>query len=74
MAVINGTEMAVNKVNASGGILGRQLKLVWGNDDASATTSALDFKKFASEGAVAMLGSPDTATTTVASSRLHAPA
>ncbi len=66
VAVINGTEMAVNKVNASGGVLGRQLKLVWGNDDASATTSALDFKKFASEGAVAMLGSPDTATTTVA--------
>ncbi len=66
VAVINGTEMAVNKLNASGGVLGRQLKLVWGNDDASATTSALDFKKFVSEGAVAMLGSPDTATTTVA--------
>ena len=66
VAVINGTIMAVDKVNASGGVLGRQLKLVWGNDDASATTSALDFKKFESEGAVAMLGSPDTATTTVA--------
>lgn len=66
VAVINGTEMAVAKVNASGGVMGRQLKLVWGNDDASATTSSLDFKKFASEGAVAMLGSPDTATTTVA--------
>jgi branched-chain amino acid transport system substrate-binding protein len=66
VAVINGTEMAVAKVNASGGVLGRQLKLVWGNDDASATTSSLDFKKFVSEGAIAMLGSPDTATTTVA--------
>lgn len=66
VAVINGTEMAVSKINASGGVLGRQLKLVWGNDGASATTSALDFKKFVSEGAVAMLGSPDTATTTVA--------
>jgi branched-chain amino acid transport system substrate-binding protein len=66
VAVINGTIMAVDKINASGGVLGRQLKLVWGNDGASATTSALDFKKFASEGAVAMLGSPDTATTTVA--------
>lgn len=65
VAVINGTEMAVAKINASGGVLGRKLKLVWGNDDASATTSALDFKKFVSEGAVAMLGSPDTATTTV---------
>ena len=65
-AVINGTEMAVSKINGSGGVLGRQLKLVWGNDGASATTAALDFKKFASEGAVAMLGSPDAATTTVA--------
>lgn len=65
VAVINGTIMAVAKINASGGVLGRQLKLVWGNDNASATTSALDFKKFAGEGAVAMLGSPDTATTTV---------
>ena len=64
-AVINGTEMAVAKINAAGGVMGRQLKLVWGNDNASATTSALDFKKFVSEGAVAMLGSPDTATTTV---------
>lgn len=66
VAVINGTEMAVDKVNAAGGVMGRQLKLVWGNDGASATTSSLDFKKFVSEGAIAMLGSPDTATTTVA--------
>ncbi len=64
-AVINATEMAVAKVNASGGVLGRKLKLVWGNDDATATTSALLFKKFLSEGAVAMFGSPDTATVTV---------
>ena len=65
VAVINGTQMAVAKINAAGGVMGRQLKLVWGNDNASATTSALDFKKFVSEGAIAMLGSPDTATTTV---------
>ncbi|BEP16410.1 ABC transporter substrate-binding protein [Acidothermaceae bacterium B102] len=64
-AVINGTQMAVDKVNATGGVLGRPLKLMWGNDAASATTSSLLFKKFASAGAVAMLGSPDTATTTV---------
>ncbi len=74
VAVINGTQMAVAKVNASGGVLGRQLKLVWGNDGASATTSALDFKKFVSEGAVAMLGSPDTATTTVSlADSMHIP-
>ena len=74
VAVINGTIMAVDQINASGGVLGRQLKLVWGNDDASATTSALDFKKFVSEGAIAMLGSPDTATTTVAlADSMHLP-
>jgi ABC-type branched-subunit amino acid transport system substrate-binding protein len=64
-AVINGTQMAIAKINSSGGVLGRQLKLMWGNDGASATTASLDFKKFASAGAVAMLGSPDAATTTV---------
>jgi branched-chain amino acid transport system substrate-binding protein len=74
VAVINGTIMAVDKVNSSGGVLGRKLKLVWGNDGASATTSALLFKKFVSDGAVAMLGSPDTATTTVAlADRMHLP-
>jgi branched-chain amino acid transport system substrate-binding protein len=73
-AVINGTEMAIAKINASGGVLGRPFKLVWGNDNASATTSALDFKKFVSEGAVAMLGSPDTATTTVSlAESMHIP-
>jgi ABC-type branched-subunit amino acid transport system substrate-binding protein len=65
-AVVNGTKMAVDKINASGGILGRQITLMTANDAASATTAALEFKKFASAGAVAMLGSPDTATTTVA--------
>lgn len=64
-AVINATKMAISKINGSGGVLGRKLKLVWGNDGASSTTSALLFKKFMSGGAVAMFGSPDTATVTV---------
>jgi ABC-type branched-subunit amino acid transport system substrate-binding protein len=64
-AVINGTKMAVDEINAKGGVLGRQIKLVSGNDGASATTSALLFKKFVGQGAIAMFGSPDTATTTV---------
>jgi ABC-type branched-subunit amino acid transport system substrate-binding protein len=64
-AVVNGSKMAVAKINASGGVLGRKLKLVYGNDAASSTTSALLFKKFVGEGAVAMFGSPDTATVTV---------
>ena|SRR5579875_2943864 len=73
-AVINGTKMAVDKINSSGGVLGKQIKLMWANDGASATTSALNFKKFASAGAIAMLGSPDTATTTVAlADSMHLP-
>lgn len=74
VAVINGTIMAVNQINKSGGVMGRKFKLVWGNDAASATTSALLFKKYVSEGAIAMLGSPDTATTTVAlADKMHLP-
>lgn len=74
VAVINGTIMAVDQINKSGGVMGRKFKLVWGNDAASATTSALLFKKFVSQGAVAMLGSPDTATTTVAlANKMHLP-
>lgn len=73
-AVINGTKMAVDEINAKGGVLGRKIKLEWGNDGASATTAALLFKKFASHGAVAMLGSPDAATTTVAlANKMHLP-
>ena len=73
-AVINGTKMAVDEVNSKGGVLGRKIKLMWGNDGASATTSALLFKKFAGAGAVAMLGSPDTATTTVdQAEKMHLP-
>jgi branched-chain amino acid transport system substrate-binding protein len=64
-AVINGTKMAVDEINAKGGVLGRKFKLLSGNDGASATTSALLFKKFVGQGAIAMFGSPDTATTTV---------
>jgi branched-chain amino acid transport system substrate-binding protein len=64
-AVINGTQMAIDEVNSKGGVLGRQFKLLSGNDGASATTSALLFRKYAGQGAVAMFGSPDTATTTV---------
>lgn len=73
-AVINGTKMAVDQVNSKGGVLGRKIKLMWGNDGASATTSALLFKKFVGAGAVAMLGSPDTATTTVdQAEKMHLP-
>lgn len=64
-AADNSAKMAVAEINKAGGILGRQLKVVYTNDNANSTTSALLFKKFVSEGAVAILGSGDTATTTV---------
>src|SRR3954451_24668827 len=52
-AVINGTKMAVDEINAKGGVLGRKLKLLSANDGASATTSALLFKKYVGQGAIA---------------------
>ena len=62
----NSAKMAVAKINAAGGVLGRKIKVLYGNDGASATTSALLFKKFVSGGAVAILGSGATSATTVA--------
>jgi branched-chain amino acid transport system substrate-binding protein len=64
-AADNSAKMAVTAINKAGGVLGRKLKIVYTNDDANTTTSALLFKKFVSEGATAILGSGDTATTTV---------
>lgn len=66
VAVVNGAKMAVNDINAKGGVLGRKLSLVSGNDDASATTASQLFEKFVSEGAVAIDGSPDTGPATAA--------
>ena len=60
IAVVNGAQLAVDKINAAGGVLGRQLKLDANNDDASATLSGQLFAKLVSAGAVAIAGSPDT--------------
>ncbi|MBW4025317.1 MAG: ABC transporter substrate-binding protein [Proteobacteria bacterium] len=60
IATVHGAELAVAKINALGGVLGRQLKLEWHNDDASATLSGQLYAKFVSAGAVAIAGSPDT--------------
>ncbi len=65
-AVFNGTQMAVDEINASGGVLGKKLKFEPHNDGADATTSSQLFNKLISEGAVAIVGSPDTGPTTVA--------
>lgn len=60
IATVHGAEMAVAKINAMGGVLGRPLKLEWHNDDASATLSGQLYAKLVSKGAVAIAGSPDT--------------
>lgn len=74
VAVVNGAKMAVDDVNAKGGVNGSKLALTSANDNASATVSAQLFQKMVSRGAVAITGSPDTGPTTVAmSSRLKIP-
>jgi ABC-type branched-subunit amino acid transport system substrate-binding protein len=61
VATVNGAQMAVDKVNASGGVLGgKHFKLDPHNDDASATVSGQLFEKLVSAGAIAIAGSPDT--------------
>src|SRR6202044_4245462 len=60
IAVVNGAQLAVDKINASGGVLGRQLKLDANNDDASATVSGQLYEKLIAAGAIAIAGSPDT--------------
>jgi branched-chain amino acid transport system substrate-binding protein len=57
---VQGAQVAVDKLNADGGVLGRPVKLEWYNDNASGTVSGELFKKLVSEGAVAIVGSPDT--------------
>lgn len=66
IAVINGTQLAVDEINAAGGIDGRQVEFVWDDDAADATKSSQLFQQFVSDGAVAILGSPDTGPTTAA--------
>jgi ABC-type branched-subunit amino acid transport system substrate-binding protein len=63
-AVFNGTQMAIDEINKKGGVLGKKLKFDGHDDGASATTSSTLFNKLLSEGAVAIVGSPDTGPTT----------
>lgn len=57
-------QMAVAKLNATGGVLGRPVKLETYNDHATNTLSAELYKKLVSAGAVVMTGSPATGPTT----------
>lgn len=71
VATVNGAQMAVDKINASGGVLGRQLKLDAHNDEASATLSGQLFEKLVAAGAVVIAGSPDTGPVTAQLAMRH---
>lgn len=71
VAVVNGALMAVDEINAGGGVLGRQIKLDWHNDNADATLSGQLFAKLVSDGAVAIAGSPDTGPITAELAQRH---
>ncbi len=71
VATVNGAQMAVDKINAAGGVLGHQLKLDPHNDDASATVSGQLFEKLVAAGAVAIAGSPDTGPVTAQLATRH---
>lgn len=60
IATQHGAELAVEKINAQGGVLGHPLKLESYNDNASATLSGQLYAKLVSAGAIAIAGSPDT--------------
>lgn len=67
-AMVNAGQMAIDDINAAGGVLGKKLSFQWYNDNASATTSSQLFRKLVSAGAVAIAGSGDTGPTTAAES------
>jgi ABC-type branched-subunit amino acid transport system substrate-binding protein len=60
MQTVMGAQVAVDEINAKGGVLGKKLKLDWHNDNADGTLSGQLFKKLVSDGAVAIIGSPAT--------------
>jgi ABC-type branched-subunit amino acid transport system substrate-binding protein len=64
-AVVNGTQVAVDEINAKGGVMGKQFKFDWHDDGADPTISSQLFNQYVSDGAVAIAGSPDTGPTTV---------
>jgi branched-chain amino acid transport system substrate-binding protein len=66
VAMVNGAQMAIDQLNAQGGVLGRKFTFQWYNDNASATVSSQEFQRLVSAGAVAITGSGDTGPATAA--------
>jgi branched-chain amino acid transport system substrate-binding protein len=65
-ATINGAKLAVQQINAKGGLLGRQVKFVWYNDAFSSTLDTQYFEHLVSQGAVGISGSPSEGPTAAA--------
>jgi ABC-type branched-subunit amino acid transport system substrate-binding protein len=57
--VFGGSQLAVNQINKTGGLLGKHVVLDNYNDGGSATQASEQFKRALSSGAVAVMGSPD---------------
>jgi branched-chain amino acid transport system substrate-binding protein len=60
VAAVSGAQLAVDKIDAAGGVLGRQARLDANNDDVSRILSGQLFAKLVSAGAFAIAGSLET--------------
>lgn len=65
-AAFNGAELAIAEINDAGGIMGKQVKFDGYDDGADATKASQLFSRLQSDGAVAILGSPDQGPTVAA--------
>jgi branched-chain amino acid transport system substrate-binding protein len=74
VAMVNGAKLAVQDINAAGGVNGRKFSLTTANDNASATVASQEYQRMVSNGAIAITGSGDTGPATAAmSGRLQIP-
>ena len=72
--MINAGKIAVDQLNAKGGLLGKKVEWQYADDGGNPTKGAQLFQKFVSAGAVAIVGSGDTGPATAAmSQKLHVP-
>ena len=66
LATIDAAKLAVQQINAKGGLLGRKVKFVWYNDAFSSTLDTQEFEHLVSQGAVGISGSPSEGPTAAA--------
>ncbi len=74
-ATFNGAKFAIDEINKNGGILGKKVTFESADDRADATLATQLFNKYVSQGAAAIIGSPDNGPTTASmASKLKVPA